>query len=148
MSRWAPRVQYHGLAVMLAAIAWGLAIVAFGSCGTLWPALAWLAVAGAADAISGIFRMTIWNQTIPDALRGRLASVEMVSYSSGPLLGHVEAGAVAAAFGVTASVISGGVLCVVGVLACGLWLPRFVRYDARQFLASSVPTICAPSADR
>jgi hypothetical protein len=65
----------------------------------------------------------------------------MVSYSSGPLLGHVEAGAVAAAFGVTASVISGGVLCVVGVLACGLWLPRFVRYDARHVPASSVPTI-------
>jgi hypothetical protein len=85
--------------------------------------------------------MTIWNQTIPDALRGRLASIEMVSYSSGPLLGHVEAGAVAAAFGVTASVVSGGVLCVVGVLACGLWLPQFVRYDARQFRASSAPAI-------
>jgi MFS family permease len=141
LSRWAPRVQHHGLAVMLAAVAWGLAIVAFGVCGTLWPALAWLAVAGAADAISGIFRMTIWNQTIPDALRGRLASIEMVSYSSGPLLGHVEAGAVAAAFGVTASVVSGGVLCVVGVLACGLWLPQFVRYDARQFRASSAPAI-------
>ena len=120
---------------MVAATAWGLAIVAFGLCGTLWPALAWLAVAGAADAISGIFRMTIWNQTIPDALRGRLAGIEMVSYSSGPLLGHVEAGAVAAGFGVTASVISGGVLCVVGVLACGLWLPGFVRYDARHFRA-------------
>ena len=85
--------------------------------------------------------MTIWNQTIPDALRGWLASIEMVSYSSGPLLGNVEAGVVAAAFGVTASVISGGVLCVVSVLACGLWLPRFVRYDARQFLASSMPAI-------
>src|SRR6185436_8581235 len=82
--------------------------------------------------VSGIFRLTMWNQTIPDALRGRLAGIEMVSYSSGPLLGHVEAGAVAAAFGVTASIISGGVLCVVAVLASGLWLPRFVRYDARQ----------------
>ena len=129
-SHWAPRVERHGLAVMLAVTAWGLAIVAFGFCSTLWPAVAWLAVAGAADAISGIFRMTIWNQTIPDALRGRLAGIEMVSYSSGPLLGHVEAGAVAAGFGVTASVISGGVLCVVGVLARGLWLPKFVRYDA------------------
>ena len=54
----------------------------------------------------------MWNQTIPDALRGRLAGIEMVSYLSGPLLGHVEAGAVAAVWGVRASVVSGGVLCV------------------------------------
>src|SRR5262249_16866932 len=86
-----------------------------------------------ADGMSGLFRMTMWNDTIPDTLRGRLASIEMVSYMSGPLLGHLEAGAVAAAFGVTASVVSGGALCVAGVLACGVWLPRFVRYDARQF---------------
>jgi MFS family permease len=131
-SRWTARVTRHGRAVMCAATTWGLAIVAFGLCTTLWPALAWLAVAGAADAVSGIFRLTLWNQTIPDALRGRLASIEMVSYSSGPLLGHLEAGVVAAMFGVRASVISGGVLCVIGVLGCGLWLPRFVRYDARQ----------------
>jgi MFS family permease len=134
--RWATYVHRHGLAVMLAATVWGLAIIGFGFSKTLWPALAFLAVAGGADAVSGIFRMTMWNQTIPDALRGRMASIEMVSYSSGPLLGHVEAGVVAAAFGVSASVISGGVLCVVGVLVCGIWLPRFVRYDARQFTAS------------
>jgi len=133
--RWVSRVQRHGLAVMVAAAIWGVAIVAFGLCVTLWPALVSLAIAGGADAVSGIFRMTMWNQTIPDALRGRLASIEMVSYMSGPLLGHVEAGMVAAAFGVPASVISGGVLCVVGVVACGLLLPRFVGYDARTFTA-------------
>src|SRR5262245_29297431 len=132
-SRWTPHVHRHGLAVMLAAAVWGLAIVGFGFCETLWPALAYLAIAGGADGISGIFRATMWNETIPDELRGRLASIEMVSYMSGPLLGHLEAGAVAAAFGVTASVVSGGALCVVGVLACGLYLPRFVGYDARQF---------------
>ena len=132
-SRWTPRVHRHGLAVMLSATVWGLAIVGFGFCQTLWPALVYLAIAGGADGISGIFRMTMWNETIPDTLRGRLASIEMVSYMSGPLLGHLEAGAVAAAFGVTASVVSGGVLCVAGVLACGVWLPRFVRYDARRF---------------
>jgi MFS family permease len=139
-SRWTARVHHHGRAVMYAATMWGLAIVAFGLCTTLWPALAWLAAAGAADAVSGIFRSTLWNQTIPDALRGRLASIEMVSYTSGPLLGHLEAGVVAAMSGVRASVISGGVLCVIGVLACGLWLPRFVRYDARQ----AAQTIASP----
>ena len=74
----------------------------------------------------------MWNQTIPDALRGRLAGIEMVSYMSGPLLGHVEAGAVAALVGVRGSVISGGVLCVAGVLVCGALLPRFRSYDGRD----------------
>lgn len=135
-SRWTARVTRHGLAVMLAATAWGIAIVAFGFCDTLLHSLAFLALAGGADMVSGLFRLTMWNQTIPDALRGRLAAIEMVSYMSGPLLGHAEAGAVAALFGVRASVISGGVLCVVGVLACGALLPRFVRYDARRFVAA------------
>ena len=139
-SQWTPHVHRHGLGVMLAATAWGLAIVGFGFCETLWPALAYLAIAGGADGISGIFRATMWNETIPDALRGRLASIEMVSYMSGPLLGHLEAGAVAAMFGVAASVVSGGALCVVGVLACGICLPRFVRYDARQFRVKQVTT--------
>lgn len=129
--RWAARVHRHGVGILVAVTGWGLAIVAFGLCRTLWPALACLVAAGAADAMSGLFRMTLWNQTIPDTLRGRLASIEMVSYTSGPLLGHVEAGAVATAFGLTTSVISGGVLCVVGVVACAVWLPGLLRYDAR-----------------
>jgi MFS family permease len=131
--RWTARVHRHGLGVMLAATVWGIGIVAFGFSRSLWPALAFLALAGGADCVSGIFRSTLWNQTIPDALRGRLAGIEMVSYMSGPLLGHVEAGGVAAAFGVRASVISGGVLCIVGVLVCGAALPLFVAYDARRF---------------
>jgi MFS family permease len=135
-SRWTPRVHRHGFAVMMAATLWGVAIVLFGFCDTLWPSLFFLALAGGADMVSGIFRMTMWNQTIPDSLRGRLAGIEMVSYMSGPLLGHTEAGAVAALFGVRASVVSGGVLCVIGVLACGMLLPRFVRYDARSFAAA------------
>jgi MFS family permease len=131
-SGWMAHVHRHGLAIMIAASAWGAAIIGFGFCHTLWPALLLLVLAGAADAVSGLFRMTMWNQTIPDALRGRLASIEMVSYMSGPLLGHVEAGVVAAAFGVRASIVSGGVLCVIGVLLCGLALPGFVRHDSRM----------------
>src|SRR5262249_59036604 len=102
-----------------AAAVWGVAIVAFGLSSRLWPALTWLAVAGGADGISGIFRMTMWNQTIPDTLRGRLASIEMVSYSSGPLLGHFEAGAGAAALAGTAPGGSGGGRCVIGGVGCG-----------------------------
>jgi MFS family permease len=91
-----------------------------------------LAVAGGMDAISGIFRSAIWNETIPDRLRGRLAGVEMISWSSGPTLGNAEAGAVAALAGVRASVIAGGVACVAGTVALALALPRFCRYDSRE----------------
>jgi MFS family permease len=132
-SRWTSRVHRHGLAVMLAATVWGLAIVGFGFCDGSAPALLFLAFAGSADCMSGMFRMTLWNQTIPDAFRGRLAGIEMVSYMSGPLLGNAEAGLIAAAFNVKISVISGGVLCVVGVLICAMLLPRFVAYDARAW---------------
>ncbi len=130
-SGWTSRVHRHGRAVVLAAAGWGVAIIGFGFATSLWVALVCLALAGAADSISGIFRMTIWNQTIPDHLRGRLAGIEQVSYLSGPYLGNAEAGLVAGAFGVRASVVSGGVLCVVGSAIIGALLPRFMAYDAR-----------------
>jgi MFS family permease len=116
---------------VLAALGWGVAIVLVGLSPTLLPALVFLAMAGGADMISGIFRSVMWNQTIPDSLRGRLASIELVSYSSGPTLGNVEAGAVASLFGVRASVVSGGVLCVIGTGLLALALPAFWRYDSR-----------------
>ncbi len=132
-SRWTRKVTRHGLAVTIAAAVWGIAIIIFGFTDSIVPASLFLAIAGGADAVSGIFRSTMWNQTIPDNLRGRLAGIEMVSYMSGPMLGHLEAGLVAAAFGVRASVVSGGVLCVVGVVLCGVVLPKFIAYDAGEF---------------
>jgi len=134
-SGWTHRVRRHGLAVALAAAAWGAAIVGFGLAGSVWPALACLALAGAADMVSGMFRMTIWNQTIPDHLRGRLAGIEMVSYTTGPLLGNAEAGAAAGLFGVRAAVVSGGLLCILGTGVLALLLPAFLRYDGRAGLA-------------
>lgn len=133
-SGWTKRVNRHGLAVVLAAGVWGLAIVGFGFAPTLWLALIFLALAGAADMVSGLFRMTIWGQTIPDHLRGRLAGIEVVSYTTGPLLGHAESGLVARLFGVRASVVSGGVLCVAGTLLLAFLLPEFIRYDGREGL--------------
>jgi MFS family permease len=134
-SGWTKRVNRHGLCVVLAAGAWGLSIVGFGLASTLWAALLCLALAGAADMVSGLFRMTIWNQTIPDHLRGRLAGIEMISYTTGPLLGNAESGAVARLFGVRASVLSGGVLCVAGTVLLSLLLPQLIRYDGRAGLA-------------
>jgi MFS family permease len=131
-SGWAKRVHRHGMGVIVAATVWGLAIIGFGVIPGLTAALAFLAVAGAADAMSGLFRSVIWNQTIPDSLRGRLASIELLSYSIGPTLGNFEAGVVASAFSVRTSIISGGVLCVIGCVLCAVALPAFRTYDARR----------------
>jgi MFS family permease len=131
-SRWTHNVTRHGAAVAIAATLWGAAITVLGFVSSLWLSLLCLVLAGAADMVSGIFRSTIWNQTIPDRLRGRLAGVEMISYSSGPLLGNAESGLVAALAGVRVSVWSGGVLCMAGVAVCVAFLPRFWRYEAPE----------------
>jgi MFS family permease len=129
-SGWITRVRRHGAAVAAAAAGWGAGIVVVGVAPGITLALAGLVVAGFADMISGIFRGTIWNQTIPDRLRGRLAGIEQVSYSTGPLLGNVEAGAVASLAGLRASIVSGGVLCIAGVAVAAVALPAFWRYEA------------------
>jgi len=131
-SGWSRRVHHHGRAVVLAAAAWGVAIAGFGLAGQLWLALLCLALAGAFDAVSGIFRATIWNETIPDRLRGRLAGVEMISWSSGPLLGNAEAGFASALVGLRASVVGGGVMCVLGSVALAAALPKLWGYDSRR----------------
>jgi MFS family permease len=131
-SGWTRHVYRHGRAIVIAASVWGIAIAAFGLAPSLWSALVCLAVAGAGDTVSGIFRSAIWNQTIPDSLRGRLAGIEMISYTSGPSLGNFEAGAVAAAWGVRFSVVSGGVLCLAGAAACAVLLPGLWSYDSRE----------------
>ena len=135
-SGWTNRVHRHGMGVIAAATVWGLAIVGFGFAPNLSLALFFLALAGAADMMSGVFRSVIWNQTIPDSLRGRLASIEMLSYTSGPAMGNFEAGFVAALTNVRFSVVSGGVLCVVGCVICAAALPLFRAYDARLYDAA------------
>jgi MFS family permease len=129
-SGWAKYFKRHGVGISISASIWGVAIVLFGCSTHLWLALFFLAFAGGADAVSGIFRSTLWNQVIDNQYRGRLAGIEMISYLSGPKLGDTEAGLVAALFGVTASVISGGVLCIVGVGVCAYLMPKFWRYRA------------------
>jgi MFS family permease len=130
MSGWMTRIRRHGLAIALAAAGYGLAIIGFGLSPDLYLAIACLIAAGVADMISGIFRETLWNQTIPDELRGRLAGVELLSYGIGPSLGQVRSGAMAGLAGARFSIVSGGVACT-GTLAliCAL-LPGFVRYKA------------------
>jgi MFS family permease len=127
-SGWTGRVRRHGAAVVLAAAAWGVAVVALGYAPSLPAAVLCLAAAGAADMVSGLFRMTIWNETIPAHLRGRLAAVEMISYMTGPLLGNARAGAMASAVSPRFSIVAGGLVCTAAVLLCIPLLPAFWRY--------------------
>lgn len=131
-SGWVQTVHRHGVAIAVSAVGWGITIILFGLAKEFHIALICLALAGAFDAISGIFRSIMWNETIPNHLRGRLAGLEMISYLSGPKLGDTEAGLIAAAFGITASVVSGGVLCVVSVGLSCLFLPKFWQYRKDQ----------------
>lgn len=129
-STWTHRVKRHGAAVAWSAALWGACMIGFGLTHHLWLALFFLALSGLFDAVSGMFRSVMWNETIPQELRGRLAGIEMISYLSGPRLGDTEAGLVAAAFGVTASVVSGGILCILSVGVCCYYLPKFWRYKS------------------
>lgn len=128
LSGWTRNVQRRGAAVVIAAALWGAAIVGLGFAHTLPVALICLALAGAADMVSGLFRMTIWNETIPSELRGRMAGIEQLSYMSGPLLGNARAGFMAERFGLLPSIRYGGLICVACVVACAPLLPAFWRY--------------------
>jgi MFS family permease len=130
-SGWTSRVHRHGRMVVLAALLWGLAVAAAGVVCDVWLVLLFLTVAGGCDMVSGIFRGAMWNQTIPDELRGRLAGIELLSYSVGPQLGQVRSGGVAAWWGVRTSVWSGGLLCAGAVGLLALCLPKLMTYDAR-----------------
>jgi MFS family permease len=125
------RIVRQGEAVVWAVVGWGTAIAAFGAVGShLVLALVFLAIAGAADVISAIFRSTILQVTVPDALRGRLSSIFMLVVTGGPKLGDLEAGLVAAAVSPTFSVVSGGLACIVGAFACAARYPELRRYEA------------------
>ena len=122
---WVGRIRRQGLAVIIAVIVWGAAITGFGLVPWLWVALPLLAIAGWADLISAVFRNTIIQFAGPDEMRGRLMGVQVAVVTGGPRLGDLEAGAVATAFGDTASIVSGGLACILGALLVARALPGF-----------------------
>jgi MFS family permease len=129
-SGWSSRVQHHGRVVVIAAALWGVFIIGAGFANTLWVAVACLIIAGGVDMVSALFRGIIWNHSVPNAMRGRLSGIEMISYMTGPLLGNARAGWVAAHSSVSLSLWSGGVICVLGVIITSLLLPKFWNYRA------------------
>lgn len=125
-----PVPRRQGMAVLLAVATYGLAITVFGISPYLWLSLAALAVSGASDAVSVVVRVTLRQMLTPDALRGRMTSVNMMFFMGGPQLGEVEAGAVAKAFGARFSVASGGLLCMATAAVVALISPGMRRYTA------------------
>ena len=136
LSGWCARVRFQGRAVMAAVTAWGLSITAFGLT-TLVPttagftlALGFLAMAGASDAISAVFRSTILQVSVPDRLRGRLSSIHLAVVTGGPRIGDMRATTVAALTSAQFSVVSGGLLCILGVAVTAWLFPQLGAYDA------------------
>jgi predicted MFS family arabinose efflux permease len=126
---WTAHIRRRGRAVIIAVLVWGAAIAAFGLVNSLPIALGLLAVAGWADMISALFRNTIIQLSVPDRLRGRLLGLQVGVVQVGPRLGDLEAGAVGNAFGNEASIVSGGLFCIVGALLLAWRLPAFRRLD-------------------
>jgi MFS family permease len=125
-------VRRQGLAVVLSVFAWGLSIMVFGLVHWLPLACLFLAMAGAADNVSAVFRSTILQAATPDEFRGRLQGIFTVVVAGGPRLGDVESGTVAALFGETFSVVSGGIACIVVTAALVAAVPTFLNYDAKH----------------
>ena len=129
-SGWVKSYTKHGRAIFLAALGWGVAITLAGVTNNLFLTLLFLILAGASDMVSALFRSTLWNQSIPDEFRGRLAGVELISYSVGPLGGQTRAGFTAERTSLRTSVVSGGLLCIGFVTLFTALLPDFRKYDS------------------
>lgn len=130
-SRWVSRVPHHGRGVVISAACWGAAIGLFGLATDVWLALVLLALAGAADTVSGIFRTTMWNQTVPDEMRGRMVGIELLSFTAGPQLGQLRGGLMAQWTSLRFAIASGGFAAAGFALLLAVFLPDLWRYDLR-----------------
>ena len=143
LSGWVSRIHHQGRAVVLAVTVWGAAIAGFGVIPILWIGLGLLALAGAADVVSAVFRNTILQTTVPEHLQGRLSGTFIAVVTGGPRLGDVEAGAAASIGGPQFAVWSGGLACIAGVGLMAWRVPELWRYDARSLAAGSPPPVPA-----
>jgi len=129
---WVTQLKRQGRAVIVAVLAWGIAIAVFGLVHTLWVALLMLAIAGWSDVISAVLRNTILQTTIPERFRSRMSSIQMAVVQGGPRLGDMESGSVATLTSLEFSVVSGGLACVVGAVLLGLLMPEFRKHVAPE----------------
>jgi MFS family permease len=140
-SGWIGRVRRQGVALVIAIVAWGAAVALSGLAHRLWLAVALLALAGAADLVSAVYRQTILQTYAPDEMRGRMQGVFIAVVAGGPRLGDVRAGTTAAGSNTTISWVGGGLACMLVVAVAGTLVRPFWRYDAQadhpEVLASS-----------
>lgn len=129
-SGWIKKVDRHGKAITLAALGWCAGIFAAGLTGNLWLMLFFFGLAGFSDMVSGMFRSIIWNQTIPDSIRGRMVGIEMISYMSGPLIGGTLIGFLAASTDTQTAMSTGGFVGILGIMLLVMWLRQFWKYAA------------------
>jgi MFS family permease len=140
-SGWIGRVHRQGVALVCAVIAWGIAVAASGLAHALWLALLFLAIAGAADLVSAVYRQTILQVYAPDEMRGRLQGVFTVVVAGGPRLGDLRAGAMAAATSVTWAWVGGGIACVIAVVILAMAVPQLLQYSTDQTTTAQVGVI-------
>jgi MFS family permease len=132
LSGWISRVRRHGVAIVLAVLAYGAAVGAAGLSDLLWLGLLFLALTGAADMVSSAYRSTVLQVAAPDHLRGRLQGVFIVVVAGGPRAGDAVAGSVASATGEQGALVLGGLACILGVLVAVAAQRDFLRYDDRH----------------
>ena len=127
-SGWLSRRSRLGTVIVVSVAVWGASVAGFGLVSSLWPALALLAVGGAADTYSAVCRSTMLQTITPDELRGRLSSVYFMVVVGGPYLGDIEAGSVGSAVSPEASIVSGGAIVLLGTVAVAAGFPALLRY--------------------
>lgn len=121
-------VQREGLAVLVCVATWGICIALFAMSPWLWLALGFLALAGAADMVSAVFRQTILVSIVPDELRGRMSSVHIMVVTGGPPIGDFASGSAGEALGLRTTSIVGGVGVVLGMVGLARRIPDFARW--------------------
>ena len=144
-SGWVRQVNRHGLAVIAAVLAWGTFITLAGlSTFSILVCCAFLALAGASDVVSAVFRGTMLLEATPDPLRGRVSALNLMVVIGGPQIGDVEAGLVAGAIGPSGSIVFGGLACLAGTAILATASPRFRRYRPQ---AASAQVPAEPAAE-
>jgi MFS family permease len=130
-SGWIGRVKRQGRALVFAVVGWGAAVAVSGLARQLWLCVLLLAVAGAADLVSAVYRQTILQTYAPDEMRGRMQGVFTAVVAGGPRLGDVRAGTTAAFTSPTVSWVGGGIACMAVVLLAAPFVRPFWRYEGK-----------------